>query len=152
MTTAKYRQPNSPQTLEEGLQELRALEAAQGSDASETFAQALQTAIDQHDIIHVLFGCGTDLKGEIRAHVWTIFGTTLTMRQMHQVNEHGDHKSALKEIGHTRLLGTWLQIFPSLLRIIWRAKRMTKRFPIEKTADYLHWSLDDLRLEFGIRI
>ena len=149
--TALYRQPNSPQTLAEGLEELRALEAAQQNDASETFAPELTQELTKHDLIHVLFGCGTDLTGEIQAHVWTLFGTTLSVRQMHTVNAHSDHQSALQEIGHFRLLRTWLRLFPQLLRIVWRAKRMPKKFPIEQGADYLHRPLKELRAEFGIR-
>jgi hypothetical protein len=148
--TAQYRQHNSTQTLQKGLEELRALEAAQQNDASETFDAALQTELTQHDVIHVLFGCGTDLQGEIQAHVWTLFGTTLSMQQMHQVNTHKDHKSALQEIGHFKLLRTWLRLFPQLLRTIWRAKHMSKKFPIEQTDAYLQRSLKEIRREFSI--
>lgn len=91
MKYLEYLKPTSNQTLREGIAELRRAEGAE-NDAAECMAPELLTDIDTHDAIHVLFGCPTNLAGEIVAHVWTAFGTTVSMQDMHRVNQHRDHK------------------------------------------------------------
>lgn len=105
----KFLDASSTQTLREGIQELRDAETAD-SDASESFPPELIADIDIHDAIHVLFGCPASLRGETIAHVWTAFGTSTKMSDMHRVNEHQDHKMVLSQIGHIKLLKTWLSV------------------------------------------
>lgn len=147
----KYLEPDSILTLREGVAELRQAEGPDG-DAAESFAPELQPDIDVHDAVHVLFGCPTTLAGEIIAHVWTAFGTTASVADMHRVNAHGDHRAVLASIGHGRLLRTW---FASLRPIVttWRnTRRMTERWPVERMAEFYDRRLVDIRREFGIRL
>ena len=150
MRKLKYLEPKSLQTLQEGMQELRAAEL--DNDASETMAPELARDLDEHDAIHTLFACTTDLKGEVIVHIWTVFGTTMSMRQMRKVNAHDDHKQALRAIGHRKLLGTWLLNLPKILGIALRARHMTRKFPVSGYERYLDKRLCDLREEFRIRL
>ena len=152
MNHLQYLKAHSNQTFEEAIKEMRAYELELQNDYSETMAPELARDMDEHDAIHALFACTTDLKGEILAHVWTMFGTTMTMEQMKRVNQHKDHKKALKEIGHFKLLGTWLLILPSIIKVIRNAKRMNQQFPIGDYPYLLQSRLCDLREEFGIKI
>lgn len=149
MKNLMYLDPNSTQTLREGIRELRTYEGAT-HDASENVALDLADAIDMHDAIHVLFGCPTSLFGEIIAHVWTALGTTVKMQEMHRVSRHDDHRQALSKIGYRRLIATWLVNFPSILTTLICAMRMQLRWPAEDFILYLDQRLCDLRENFGI--
>jgi len=150
-TKPKYINPSSKQTLLQGIEELRVAEGAD-SDAAENVSEDLLGAIEIHDVIHVLFGCPTNLSGEISAHVWTIFGTTMTIREMHSVNRHADHKAVLKEIGHTKLIRRWLKALPSIVDTFSRSRKMFKQWPAEEYEAYLDRPLDEIRSEFNISL
>ena len=151
MKKLEYLNPQSTQTLLEGIRELRTAESAE-ANAADNVAPELVDDIDAHDAIHVLFGCPTNLFGEIIAHVWTAFGTTMTMRDMHRVNRHNDHRQVLAKIGHGRLLKTWLFSLPRIVVTLLRVLRMKRRWPAEDYGTYLDQRLCDLRDNFGIRL
>jgi len=145
-----YLNYNSSLTLKEGILELRAAEF--DDDVSENISFELARDIDEHDAIHALFGCTTDLNGEILAHIWTIFGTTMKIQQMYHVNKKQDHKQALKEIGHFKLLSNWILRFPKLIAALYYSKKMKRKFPVDNFEQYLDTSLFELRNMFGIKL
>lgn len=63
VSTPTYLNQQSSQTVAEAMEELRKLEATQ--DATTTFAPSLLEDIEQHDVIHVVFGCPMNLQGEV---------------------------------------------------------------------------------------
>jgi len=146
----QYLDPGSKQTLLCGIREARAAEG--DKDAASSVAPELLADIDMHDAIHVLFGCSTDLSGEILAHIWTVFGTTVAMRDMHRVTKHDNHRSALAQIGHRQLLRTWLRSLPRVAGTIVRARQMKRRWPADEFHAHLERPLDELRASFGIRV
>ncbi|NJN24337.1 MAG: hypothetical protein HC810_08090 [Acaryochloridaceae cyanobacterium RL_2_7] len=147
----EYLDPTTTMTLGDGIRELRAAEGADG-DAAENIAPELVPDIDIHDAIHVLFACPTNLAGEISAHIWTLFGTTMQIREMHRVNMHQDHRQVLADIGHARLVKTWFKNIPHLIATFFRSIRMARRWPASDYADFLDTPLDQLRTEFNIRL
>ena len=147
----KYLNPASIQTLREGITELRQLEGAE-ADAAEHFAPELLHDIDVHDAIHTIFACPTSLAGEIIAHVWTVFGTTASMRDMHRVNAHQDHRAVLNQIGHWRLFRTWFKSLPRIMSTLRNAHRMTRRWPVEQLDSFMDQRLCDIRAQFAIRL
>lgn len=151
MASFNYLNPQSTQTLHQGIYEFHQAEVPE-HDASETVAPELLADIDMHDAIHVLFGCPTHLGGEIIAHVWTALGTTVPLQAMHRVNRHQDHRSVLAEIGHRHLIQIWVRSIPQILMTVLRALRMKRRWPAENYVAFLDQRLCDLRHEFKIRI
>lgn len=151
MKKLRYMESDSNQTLREAIHELRESEGAD-NDAAEYISPELQDDIELHDVIHTVFACPTNLKGEILAHLWSVFGTTLTMSQMHRVTSHKDHKAVLKEIGHARLLKTWATNIPNMARVVLRARKMHCKWPAHDFQQYLNASLKDIRSEYGIRV
>ena len=147
----RYLDPSATITLHEGIRELRDAEGADG-DAVENVAPELIPDLEIHDAIHVLFACGTDLTGEISAHIWTLFGTDLPIKEMHRVNMHQDHRQVLADIGHRKLLVRWLRNIPHLFATIWRSLRMTRKWPAKDYAQYLDTPLIELRDQFNIRL
>ncbi len=145
----EYLSPLSSQTLFNAICELRQAEGIE-CDASESFASELLDDIDSHDAIHVLFACPTNLSGEIIAHIWTLFGTDISIQDMHRVNVHEDHRIVLREIGYFRLLSMWISSIPLVFRALYRVMRMKRRFPASRFIEFLDHRLVDLRSEFGI--
>lgn len=145
----RYLSPDCRLTLREAIQELRQAEAP-GDDAAANVAPELSDDLDAHDAIHALFGCPTSLHGEVTAHVWTVFGTTAKLGDLHRVTSHADHRRVLAEIGHLRLLKRWFFSLPAIVGTVARAHRMTKRWPVEQLPSFLDRPLDDIRREYGI--
>jgi hypothetical protein len=146
----QYLQPDSPQTLRAGIAELRAAEGVD-HDAAAQVSPELRHDLDVHDAIHVLFGCPTTLRGEIAAHVWTLCGTTLPLREMHRVAGHADHRAVLRTIGYRKLIRTWFQGFGTIVMTTWRSCRMTHRLEIASLPTMYDRPLSELRAELGIR-
>ena len=149
MKNLEYLNPYSTQTLREGIAELRAAEGADG-DAAQNIAPELAADIDVHDAIHVVFACPTNLIGEISAHVWTLFGTTMKVADMHRVNMHEDHRTVLADIGHRRLLKTWFQCVPQTIRTFLRTFRLKSKWPAEDYTSFFDQRLCDIREQFNI--
>lgn len=147
----RYLDPDCPLTLREGIAELRKAEGADG-DAAAQVAPDLVHDLDVHDAIHVLFACPTNVAGEVIAHVWTAFGTTAKLADLHRVNAHRDHRQVLAQIGHWRLVKSWLRGLPRIAVAIWRSQRMSRRWPVEEMPGFLDRPLTDIRREFGIRL
>lgn len=151
MSKLRYMEPDTNQTLLEAIDELRVAEGAD-NDAAEHIAAELRDDIELHDVIHTVFACPTNLKGEILAHLWSVFGTTLTMKQMHRVTSHQDHKAVLSKIGHARLLKTWIGNISNMARVVHRARKMNRKWPAHDFDQYLNASLKDIRSEYGIKV
>lgn len=147
----RYLSADCSLTLREGIAELRSAEGAEG-DAANQVAPELVHDLDVHDAIHVLFACPTNVAGEVIAHVWTALGTTARLADLHRVNAHEDHQKVLAQIGHWKLLKTWLRSLPRILGTIRRARRMVRRWPIEQMEVYLDRPLNEIRREFRIEL
>jgi hypothetical protein len=70
-----YQQPQSAQTLQQGLDEYFAAHPGllQGRDLSSAAARDFFRC---HDTVHVVYGCGTRLQDEAAVKMASIFGTT----------------------------------------------------------------------------
>ncbi len=147
----QYLTPDCPMTLRDGIAELRGAEGADG-DAAAKVAPELVHDLDVHDAIHVLFVCPTSVAGEVIAHVWTAFGTSAKLADLHRVNAHQDHRKVLAQIGHRKLVKTWFRSLPQIVGTFRRARRMSRRWPVEQMDVFLDHSLADIRREFGIQI
>jgi len=151
MKELKYLKANSSQTLLEAIRELHVAEGTD-NDAAEYISPELLNDIELHDVIHTVFACPTNLKGEILAHIWSVFGTSLSIKDMHRVSSHADHKQVLREIGHIKLLKTWFKNFPNIIRIVYRSKKMHKKWSAREFEQYLEMTLQEIRAEYGIQV
>jgi hypothetical protein len=147
---ARYLDPSATISLRDGIAELRASE--RDDDLSETVASDLKGDLHIHDAIHVLFACPTTVAGEVQAHAWTLFGTTVARTDAHRVMRHGDHRKAIAAIGHFRLLTTWLSAIPMLLGVYRKSRAMSSRWPAERLGEFLDLPLDRIRHDYRIRV
>jgi hypothetical protein len=136
-------------TLAEAIQRLRLAEDSSGEVTTGMSANAAQ-AFDMHDAVHILFGCGTSVEGEIAAHVWMKCGTTANIGEMHRAVAQDQHRKALAGIGHATALLTWLRMLPEIVRIVVRARRMKKRIAYDRLSELKQQTIAAIHEEYGI--
>jgi hypothetical protein len=102
--------------------------------------------------VHILFGCGTSLEGEIAAHVWMKFGTTAKIREMHRAVAQDEHRNVLAGIGHFKVFRTWLRMLPRIVGIVAQARRMKKPVAYERLADLKEQTIATILAEHGIAV
>lgn len=142
----RYLEPDCPLTLAEGLAEM----AAANPGLIPADDPALRELVRAHDSCHVLFGLGTTLEDEALADTWTLFGSTVTLQQYSQYLRHEAFTGLIREIGWWPLLRGTLRSLPRMARAIWRARKMTARWPFFDYAQFLDTPLVTLRQRFNI--
>jgi hypothetical protein len=138
-------------TLAEAIMRMRAEEDPAGKVTTAMSANTA-SAFDMHDAVHILFGCGTSLQGEIAAHVWMKFGTTAKLSDMHSAVAQREHKNVLRELGHFKILRTWLGMLPTLIGIVGQARRMKKKVAFDRIEELKRKTLSAILDEHGIEL
>lgn len=142
----RYLEPDCPLTLAEGLAELAATNP--GLIASDD--PELRELVRAHDACHVLFGLTTTLEDEALADTWTLCGSTVTLKQYSQYLKHEEFTKLFHEIGMWKLLGSMLRSLPPVARVIWRARKMSAKWPFFEYAQFLDTPIVTLRRRFNI--
>ena len=146
---ARYQELESELTLAQGIVEYRdlnpGLDDARGAspEGAEFFAC--------HDVAHVVFACDTSLLNEAMADAWTLFGTTVTLRQFIGFMRIEEHQDIIQKVGWPTVVLTTIKAIPLILLIALRATTMTKRWPWNSFSTYLQTPLREIRREFHIR-
>lgn len=135
-------------TLGEAITRMRAVEDPTGDLTNRMVAGI--PVFDMHDATHILFGCDTSLEGEIAAHIWMLFGTTVDVREMHRAVAKAEHRKVLGGLGHFKVLRTWAGMVPRIVGIIGKAKRMKKRVDFERMEELKKQTIAGILAEHGI--
>lgn len=155
----RYQDPESTQTLREGLAEYYA--ANPGLFDPEELARneelgQLGRFFAAHDACHVLFGLSTSLADETLADTWTFFGTNVEWRELWSYFRSDAQKeffrTFLSEVGYGRMLWNSLGAIPRALRAIWRTRSMTRKWSLHEWSAHLDVPLVQLRRDHGIRL
>lgn len=140
----------STQTLSEGLAEylaanpsLKRQELLLSSDARQFFRS--------HDLVHVLYGCGTSMPDEAVVKLSSLFGTTGGTQVLRGYTNYETLDIYTKlPLGSTLAA---LAISPYLIaRTLWRCSMQKQRWPWVENEQYLDTPLIELRARFGIRV
>lgn len=148
-SSLRYTLQTSSQTLREGLAEYYEHNPALLDPARLDFAAA--RLFRQHDAAHVVFGCDTSLRGETLIDTWTIFASTIGLRgyleylKLPQVNQ------LFAEAGALRIASELASALPDLARVVWRSRRLRRKWPWQDWAEHLERPLVEIREDFGIR-
>ena len=150
-TLANYQQQNTSITLQEGLDEYyqrnQNLISPGNCDSSE-----VTKLFQRHDIIHVLFGCSTSLHDETLADTWTIFGSTIKLREYFGYLNYSETTDILKQVKVSSMIRETLTAIPDVLKVIGRCRKMPKKWNWANYEAYLNHPLKDLREEYGIQV
>jgi len=145
----RFESARSVQTLEQGLAEY--LSANPSLKRQESLLTEAREFFRSHDIVHVLYGCGTTMPDEAVVKLSSLFGTTggLQVLRGYTAYETLDIYTKLP-LGSTVLA---LLMSPYLiLRTVWRCARQTQRWPWAENQQYMDTSLVDLRSKFRITV
>ena len=150
-TLANYQQQEASMTLKEGLEEYyqrnQNLISPDNCDNPE-----VTKLFKRHDIIHVLFGCSTSLHDETLADTWTIFGSTIKLREYFGYLNYSETTDILKQIQVSSIIRETLGAIPDVFKVIGRCRKMPKKWNWADYEAYLNHSLKELRDEYGIQI
>ena len=109
-----------------------------------------QTHFSRHDIVHVLFDLDTSIRQEAQADGWTLFGTTVGIRDIVDFMRLPEEKDLISEIGMKTILKGFLNAVIDYPRIAFRSRRLSKKWPWSGHEAFLDKKVGDIRREFGI--
>ncbi len=140
----------SSQTLTQGLAEYFAANPMlkrQGSLVSREARQFFRS----HDIVHVLYGCGTTMPDEAVVKLSSLFGTTGGVQVLRGYTSYETLDIYTKlPLGGTVLA---LAMAPYLIvRTLWRCAWQRQRWPWVENHQYMNTPLVELRSTFGIKV
>ena len=145
----QFQTQGSLQTLAEGLTEY--YDANPELKRGSLLPLEAQAFFHCHDVVHVLYGCGTSMPDEAIVKLASILGTTggLGILRGYRLHESFDIYRELPP-GDTLLA---LVLSPYLiLRTAWRCRRQSSPWPWHEHQQYMNVSLRELRTTFGIRV
>ncbi|MEM9454263.1 MAG: hypothetical protein AAGF11_08800 [Myxococcota bacterium] len=155
----RYQHADSTQTLREGLAEYQA--ANPNLFDVEQLAQDrslgdLGMFLAAHDACHVLFGLGTSLPDETLADTWTFVGTDTTWKQLwpyfRSEAQRDFIRRLFRDIGYGRVVASTLSTLPRVAKVMWRSRRMTRKWALYRWPDHLDVPLVELRSRYGIEL
>jgi hypothetical protein len=104
-----------------------------------------------HDVVHVVYGCGTSMPDEAIVKLASLFGTTGGRRVLRGYS-HYETLDIYRELP----LGSTLLALASapylIVRTVWCCVHQVRRWPWVGYEQYLHKPLADVRADFGIRV
>lgn len=155
----RYLQPNSKMTLAEGLAEYYTVHPNLLSPeelANREELGGLGQFFAAHDACHVLFALDTDLVDEALADTWTLAGTDVKWAELKSYFERPEQRSFFAqffaEIGWWSTIWQATTAIPKIAVAMWRARKMTKKWPLFHWNEHLDRPLVELRREFGIQV
>lgn len=113
----------------------------------------------QHDAQHFIFGCGTDIEGELALQISIFLLSDLKPSEivkLYAQEEDADKfvDGAIKAFLSLKLLAKIKTIFMLLRHLIvclWIKMTTRNRFPFHKTHEYLEWTVADIRKKHNIK-
>lgn len=144
-----YGKQNSAQTLREGLDEYY---QANPSFQLGDFLGMPRDVVQAHDVCHIVFGCGSTAADELIVETWTALGTYIPAQKYAQMLGDGLGGEIVRTFGMYRMLRRLVLTGPRVLKTLWAAARLRKRWPHFEYEAYWDVPLVQLRREFGIRV
>ncbi len=136
-------------TLAQGLAEY--FEANPGLTRGDSLPSAAKQFFSCHDVVHVVYGCGTSLPDELVVKIASVVGTTGGFGMLRGYALHASfeiyRQLPLLAILQTLLVAIWL-----VPRTVWCCLHQRRRWPWDGSSGWLQTPLCDLRRAFGIRV
>lgn len=144
-----YQTADSSSTLEEGLAEYYA--SREGLVGGRGVSPDAREFFRCHDAAHVVFGCDTSLANELLVKMWSFFGTSagLGLLRAYRLPESQEIYERIPWSEVAVVAARAIRLVPLVL---WRCRRMRKRWPWSGFDAYLGVPLADIRREFGIEL
>jgi hypothetical protein len=104
-----------------------------------------------HDVVHVVYGCGTSMPDEAVVKLASLFGTSggFSILRGYRLHESVDIYRRLP-LGSTIIA---LLTSPYIIvRMLWRCARQRAKWPWSNHEQYMQTPLRELRAQFGIEV
>ena len=150
MSRHQFESAHSTQTLAQGLAEYFAANPSLKRQDTLLSPEAKQF-FRSHDIVHVLYGCGTTMPDEAIVKLSSLFGTTGGKQVLRGYTNH----ETLDIYTKLPLASTALALAMSpylIIRTLWRCTRQTRRWPWVENQQYMDTPLVELRVMFGVKV
>lgn len=146
----QFEAQQSGQTLADGLAEYFAANPGLKRDSDLLSPEAKQF-FRAHDVVHVLYGCGTSMPDEAIVKLSSLFGTTGGLSVLRGYTNHETLDIYTKLPVASTVLA--LLLSPYLIaRTLWRCTRQKQRWPWVENQQYFNTPLRELRDQFGIKV
>ncbi|HSV82428.1 MAG TPA: hypothetical protein VLK85_24810 [Ramlibacter sp.] len=149
-TSHRFESLASTQTLEDGLAEYLVAHPELKREDQLVSAEA-RSFFRSHDIVHVLYGCGTSMPDEAIVKLASLFGTTGGLQVLRGYTHH-ETLDIYRRLPVASTLAALLVAPYLLARTIWRCRRQPRRWPWADNDQYMRTTLAELRSTFGIRV
>ena len=146
----RFELPDSTQTLAEGLAEYFASHPELKRDANLASGEARQF-FRCHDVVHVVYGCGTSMSDEAVVKLASLCGTTGGLRVLRGYAHH-ESLDIYRSLPWGDTLRALLAAPYLIVRTLWRCARQRQRWPWAEHAEFMHVSLREIRAQFGISV
>ena len=107
-----------------------------------------------HDMIHVVFGCDTNIHDEALADMWTIFGTDLGFRNylkyLGPIQE--DLKDVVIDAGAFELIWQVISAIPDVFVVFAQSRKMSKKWHWHDHHKYIDRPLNQVRDGLNIKV
>jgi len=115
-----------------------------------------QDTMKSHDIMHVVFGCSTNLKGEFRVEITTFLCVNLSLKEYSAMVSNNEINKEpfdiLKRLGFWRVFSTMFLHLWYIPYCMYISFKMKKKWPVLETEKFMHKTIGELRNEFGIMV
>jgi hypothetical protein len=145
----QFQSATSTQTLDEALAEYYA--ANPQLKRGDALSAEAKSFFLSHDVVHVLYGCGTSMPEEAVVKLSSLFGTTggFAILRGYRLHESLDIYRKLP-IGSTLVA---LAASPYItVRTLWRCAHQRARWPWSNFGEHMQTPLRELRAQFGIKV
>jgi hypothetical protein len=107
-----------------------------------------------HDATHVIFGTPPfDIKGETFNDIWTIFGSTVTLKEYAEFFKFTTSEKVFDSYGgKVKVLLAVILLIPKCIRVFICTRKMTQKWPWNVTEELLQKKVGDIRKEFNIQL
>lgn len=107
-----------------------------------------------HDATHVIFGTVPfDIKGETFNDVWTIFGSTVTLKEYFEFFEFSSADKVFDSYGgKLKTILAIILLIPGCIRVFIRTRKMSTKWPWDVTEETLQNKIGHLRKDYNIQI
>lgn len=148
-TSHRFESAHSAQTLAEGLSEYYASNPT--LKRGDHLSAEAQTFFRAHDVVHVVYGCGTSMPDEAIVKLASIFGTTagLSVLRGYRLHESLDLYRKLPIMG---TIGALISAPFLIARTVWRCRRQPQKWPWSEHQQFMATPLHELRRMFGIKV
>ncbi|MEO7150676.1 MAG: hypothetical protein ABIX46_03020, partial [Burkholderiaceae bacterium] len=147
--THRFESPDSVQTLSEALAEY--VQTAPNLKRGPSLSAEAQAFFSSHDVVHVVYGCGTSMVDEAVVKLATLLGTTGGVDALKGYRE-PDALDIYRDLPWADTLVALLLSPYLIARTIWRCHRQCAKWPWVGYDEHLNTPLKQLREGFGIAV